>query len=208
MELLHHILHLETWMSKNLICNHQHHDDFWELSKFFITGLLQDNPFLRSQKWTYDQINNRYQNAHTHRKLLLVLNSSSTTWTLPAKPSPQNTSNISKVHRQKHVVSLPSFIKKKKKKGMQKSFSLLQNYIDLENSTAIFNFGPATGFKSQIPSKTYSLDVSILPSYTSHKNFLIRSYFLRLYLFTCLWMCWYYSGHRIYWKTMSIGGVL
>lgn len=37
---------------------------------------------------------------------------------------------------------------------MQKSFlSLFHNYTDLENRTAIFKFGPATGFKRQYPTR-------------------------------------------------------
>lgn len=85
-------------------------------------------------------------------KAATVLNSSPTTCTLPISLAPQNISDISNTYR-KICCLFHLLLKMKIKMYAEFFFFLFHNYTDLENRTAIFNFGPATGFKSQYPTR-------------------------------------------------------
>lgn len=74
---------------------------------------------------------------------------------------------------------------------MQKSFfSLLHNYTDLENRTAIFNSGPAIDFKSQYPIRHAIYPYIFYPVIAHIKNS-VQLLFSKtyLYVFTHLKMC-------------------
>lgn len=66
---------------------------------------------------------------------------------------------------------------------MQKYFfPLFHNYTDLENRTAISNFGPATGFKSQCPTR-HAIYPYIFYPLTAHlKNSLSVAIFQDLFI--------------------------